>query len=182
MNWFTQIINALSRSKHTYLLNNINKSSISLALPNILSASKNLSFVEDKNRALNSSYNQNYYNINHLDSLGPASYILLGLPALLYRLFAAARLSGFLYFSTNINKIQNYIKLSEECTLCNLEAKESLLHLITEFSCYTNLRNNYNSENEGMLELLCDSSKEGITNFYNFFTSILKTRSFLLNK
>ena len=60
--------------------------------------------------------------------------------------------------------------------------KESLYHVLLECPGYQSLREKYNMDNKCLFDILGDGSNQNVTLFYYYFTSVLKTRSLILNE
>ena len=137
------------------------------------------SFIHDKNRVLQSSFNDFYPAIKILDSFVCESYLTLGPPLSFIRAFAGCRLSGKHSFSITINKVFYKISILEKCTLCNVGVNETLMHILTECPIYLNLRKKYDMDMP-FVEMLSDCSVKNVSQFYYYLSSVLKLRSFIL--
>ncbi len=71
---------------------------------------------------------------------------------------------------------------TQQCTICNFQEPDTLLHLITKCNITQQLRTHYFSTLEELMENLRGSSKENVTKTVNFIKQTLRIRSFILNE
>lgn len=72
------------------------------------------------------------------------------------------------------------------CSICNTGEAEDLFHLIFVCPMYNAIRQHFHQmlelQDENICKLLSTSSAHHMKNIANFFYSIMKTRSFLMNE
>ena len=181
LNWTVQLRSLLRITEHDYLWEHEDVEMTKLAIPIIEGILAKLSWKGDRVRATSSTYCPLYKEIKNFDSLHAETYLKLALSMTYVRLFAACRLAGCLSVTLNYNKINYRIYVSEPCLLCNMNAMESLNHIITECPMYESLRVNYLNAS-GLLEILNYNDRVRLTKFFYFISGMVKRRSFLSNE
>lgn len=178
-NWVSQLRIALDKSGHEYLLNHENASAIRLALPIIDGVMKKRSFTRDVERATSSSYCPHYHRVKDLSSIIREPYLTLPLPIGFIRTFASCRLSSYFRLSFKIKDTLYKINALDFCTLCNVNEKEDLPHLLTSCPMYDYLRTRFLG-NRSLLDILRSQDKDEIANLMFYMSAALRRRSMVL--
>lgn len=180
-NWVYQLYDLLQRAGHEYLLRHDDERTIKLALPLIDSVLKKLSHNEDVEKATRSRFCPGYKYLKDLSCRSKEQYLSLHLPSPYVRIFAACRMSNRLLLSVNVNKTYHTINTGEICTLCNLNEKEDLKHILNKCPMYDSLRIHHLKTGTAP-EILRDPSKDNVSNVFYFFSAALKRRAFILDQ
>ena len=153
LNWFSQLRQMLIKADHEYLMDcNTDVETIKLALFTIDGALKNKSFIEDRQRAIVSTFSPLYREIKCLDVPSRETYLTLVLRLPFIRRLATCRLADKLELSFYCNKELYKINGLDTCSLCNLKSNETLFHIACYCPLYKNLRDKF-TRDSSLLEI-----------------------------
>jgi len=186
-NWAAQVKDILvSNGFEEVWVNAQNDSSIIfLNMDRIIEKINNDSVQNDLNRVTHSSYSNIYKYLKHIP--GRESYLDYDISLNKLRVMAQSRLSG-LKFLRLISYNQRHTFYPDNlCTICNLNEKEDLFHVLTRCQAYSPVREHFYPKIPftsvytfyGLMEI---TNEIDIHKYHNFVNTILKIRAFHLNE
>jgi sorting nexin-29 len=111
-------------------------------------------------------------------------YLHLNLPTHIINTFCQTRLLNKYIERIYTNHNSYIFKNNENCTICNKQEPDTLLHLLLNCNITNNLRRHDLNTNtiEEIMNLLKTHNKENVLKIVNFINNSLKIRSFILNE
>lgn len=184
-NWATQLKNILISIGLEQIWINQNSNEIKSELNNILNKYKKKLELEDKERALNSTYSEVYQYLKCNE--GTESYLKSAANIDKIRLISQIRVMGKHYIRL-VTKGYKYMWKSEElCSICNLNKAENMYHFLVECPIYKNFRDAFIykycincNENNYMQCLLTNLDAIKINHLYLYIINSLRIRSFII--
>ena len=185
-NWFSQLKSLLHQVDQEYLLSEITdpaetRRKISEAQRKIAE----LSTKKDKEKLNETAFVTHYNRINPENIDVDHNYLYSKVSfAKKKRLFSQLRTRNANFLNLTINQMNYRINPNEICTICNTQNLEDTHHLIFVCPIYHNTRNYYlHNHPKDVNEILSkDSNEQRLTDIYNYFATILKLRSFIINE
>lgn len=185
LNWATAVKNFLisNNSSRTWSDQTINKNSIKEIIDIY---SKKLLNV-DITKIENSTYNPAYKHIK-LNYSCCEPYLLFQISISKKRIISQLRLANVDNFQIYCNNNLYKFDANNNCTICNLQVKETLNHFLQVCPIYKHLRTLYltpittDISANGTVKLLQPSTMSHINNIYLFTVEALKLRSFIINE
>ncbi|KAK9499194.1 hypothetical protein O3M35_003688 [Rhynocoris fuscipes] len=166
----------------------INSDEFDTLMKDIVESYSNHYLSLDVEAALNSKYNVHYRNISSLGT--KEQYLQIPNSLSKRRLVSQLRICSDSYFRLYYKGSLYKFESKENCTLCDLQQPENLIHFLLVCPIYQPYRIQYlspylinNSDvHENITNLLTIKNKEQINNIYYFTVSALKLRAFVLNE
>ncbi|KAI5715718.1 hypothetical protein M8J77_021397 [Diaphorina citri] len=182
-NWISQVKNMLQT---VGLQANDQLENLHDRIDNILETAEEKLFQDDKRRILDSNYNNHYKHIKQLVTRKEEKYLLYKVPIERTRVICQLRTLGDT-ICLFLNGDKTIWKLSDQCTLCNLNAPEDLEHLLLTCPHYAQIRSNYlstyidtsNSNETNIQNILTIKNIQQFNNVYFFIKTLVKRRRFL---
>uniref|UniRef100_T1HEH2 Reverse transcriptase zinc-binding domain-containing protein n=1 Tax=Rhodnius prolixus TaxID=13249 RepID=T1HEH2_RHOPR len=140
-NWYTQLKEKLSKVGMIHIINYENPDIIRKELPNLVEKYVNHHVSKDVESVLNSNYNKMYRCISALGF--KESYLQIHCNLSKRRILSQLRISNEnrfkLFFKGNLYTLET----GENCTICNLQKPENLIHFLLNCPIYSSCRKKY---------------------------------------
>lgn len=138
---------------------------------------------EDRERSLNSTYNQNYQLL--INDIGTQDYLKKEKFSVA-RVLSQLRLTGDKLAKITLNGMTYKWRQDDQCTICNMLEAESLAHMLMRCPIYQPIRSRFLTALESLpntkdLQLWKLLTEEKPVNIFYFLSAALKLRSFSLN-
>lgn len=119
------------------------------------------------------------------------AYVRSRNPMAVLRVMAQLRLANSYVCSITINGNVHKLDPKQVCSICNLSEEETVLHFVSRCPIYGSIRDPYlrkhfdayaSSEDETLILLLNNTDKKIIKAIFNYTTSSLRLRAFIINE
>lgn len=183
-NWVTQIRIFLEKTEFTNIWQDPTRLSNSIII-DIVAKHSEMEHLIDVQRMTNTKYSLHYQQLkpNHYIS---ENYLYYKVHIKKIRILSQIRLSSKLGLQIYHRGIKFKLDAQNNCTICNLQKKEDLLHFFLDCPIYAATRANflasYIRDGEGINTLLTIQDPTKMDNIYQYTTQALYTRSFIMNE
>lgn len=184
-NWYSQLKTLLHKVNLEQLLSdNMTPTETKKMSNEVERKLAELTSKEDREKTKNSTFIPHHNQINPEKTETGHNYLNSRVSFAKKRLFSQLRMRNANSLSLIINQISYKVNLTEICTICNTQKLEDLHHLLFVCPIYYDSRNHYlcNHPKDVNQILSKNSSEQRLTDIYNYFATILKLRSFIINE
>lgn len=182
-NWSVQVGELFNSIGCSAIWESITAVSLKREKNSLIRAFKIKLYNDDRHRLALSSYTPFAGSLSV--EVGPQPYLKFKAPASLIRLVAQLRLSGKRRIKLCFNGCCYTIDSEVICTVCNLQAPETLDHLIFSCPIYNPVRPAWvrqASDMSGLIRLLNNLTISSMKSVAYLLVNILRTRAFVLNE
>lgn len=177
-NWYTNITEILRETNHDQLLTQ-NPKVIASTIDEVLEAQRKIQIKKDWDKITVSRFSTTYKCLVTPTQPGLAHYLMIKVPVKVTRVIAQLRMAGEDKPFFRIKDDCFFINSNELCTLCNLNHRETVEHLLVVCPVYEHIRIGQNFF-VSFPELVWNINKKTMYKVYNYMLKCLRYRCSIL--
>ena len=184
-NWITQVRQSLDKVKGGNLLDkDLSQPESKEYAANILSQLREKFLNNDQIHCSNSTFVPIYCQLNSENNFERKEYLFQKISFTKKRLFCQLRTNNVNCLLINVIQMSYKINPNEICSICNMLVPENLEHIIFNCPMYKEIRQFHLTHLPENVNLLLDHNIDSkiISKLFNFITSAMKIRSFIINE